>query len=160
MELSLSLWWALLAIGACADRRDVLGRVSAEVARRLVTDDDRAWLGSRRCYYGGGGGGGGGGGFGYGSGGGSGGSGYGYGNDGYGYGYGSSSGDGSGSSSGSSGSNAGVYGYGGGGYGIGSDGSVGCIVSLTIDGVRRTPDEVRVWLIEMATAEQRGAGTR
>ena len=153
----MSLWWTLLAIGACADRRDVLGRVSAEDARRLVTDVDRAWLAS---------------GYGSGSGGGCYGSGIGYG-----YGEGSYSsgigyGEGSGSSSDGSGSNAGVYGYGGGGYGDGgggggggcdgsgsSDGrssvdSVGCIVSLTIDGVRRTPDEIRIWLIEMATTEQ------
>jgi len=161
---AVSLWWTLLAIGACADRRDVLGRVSAEDARRLVTDVDRAWLAS---------------GYGSGSGGGCYGSGIGYG-----YGEGSYSsgigyGEGSGSSSDGSGSNAGVYGYGGGGYGDGGGGCDGSgsgdgygsgssgrssdgsgIVSLTIDGVRRTPDEVRIWLIEMATAEQRGAGTR
>ena len=150
--MELSLWWAMLAIGVCADRRDVLGRVSAEVARRLVTDDDRAWLGSRRCYYGGGGGGGGGGGFGYGSGGGSGGSGYGDGSgSGYGYGYGSSS-SGDGSGSGVRSSSCDGSGSGDGSGGRSSDGSG--IVSLTIDGVRRTPDEIRIWLIEMATAEQ------
>jgi len=142
VELSLSLWWPLLAIGACADRRDALGRVSAEDARRLVTDDDLAWLASG---YGSGRGGGSG--DGYGSGDGSDGTDSG---DGYGYSYGDGSGGCDGSGSGD--------GYGSGSSGRSSDGSG--IVSLTIDGVRRTPDEVRIWLIEMATAEQRGAGTR
>ena len=148
--MELSLWWPLLAIGACADRRDALGRVSAEVARRLVTDDDRAWLG------------------------------YGYGGGGYGSGGGAAAvagcdGSGSGGSSSSGDGDGDGYGVGSGGRSDGSgDGSgYGCcdgsgssgrsdggrsdgigIVSLTIDGVRRTPDEIRVWLIEMATAEQ------
>ena len=159
MELSLSLWWPLLAIGACADRRDALGRVSAEDARRLVTDGDRAWLGygyGAGGYGSGCGDGGGGGGGVYGDGGG--------GCDGSGSGGSSSSGDGDGDG----------YGVGSGGRSDGSsDGSGdGCcdgsgsgsrssdgsgIVSLTIDGVRRTPDEVRIWLIEMATASPEAA---
>ena len=138
--MELSLWWALLAIGACADRRDALGRVSAEDARRLVTDDDRAWLGSSGSSSGD-----------YGSG-----YGYSYGGDGDGDGSGSSDGSGYGYGSDDGDGDGGVYGDGSsdGGSGIGSGSGRGDgIVSLTIDGVRRTPDEIRIWLIEMATEQ-------